>query len=491
MPKAGFSFTRKSCWFSLTILLLMLLGAGFRLIPLGHEALGGDELFSRRVALLPLSVGYAAVRDDLVHPPLYYLLLKAGMSILGAGALGLRALSLLCGIASIGLIAILGRRLPGARWCGLLAAAGLAVGHNQVYYSQEARSYALYTMLVILLALWVEAISRRQRDPRLWMAGVFLMTLLAYTHYVGSLYVMAAVLALLVCKLEPRTKVLAVASATAAALLFMPWLMAVAGVYKSKHGVGENLDWEGLPSLYDLRMVWASSVGIMDFPGATTVALFLILVLGVAALVLVSRKQTLRQSPAVVALAAMAVLPPLIIFILSTSPFNLPLFGLRHLLPSTAILLLLCCYGLERLSQASARWAPLVAAGGAALLLTLGTVPMIKVLQAGSTRYPYDMVEQQVEASERSGTQAFTTSFYMEGEAVNFYCKSTCVQPLPQDESALPPRLLLLYRSRVTEEEKSYRQLIQSGYADVGHVLYTNGQGGSWGTTAASLERRK
>jgi len=181
----------------------------------------------------------------------------------------------------------------------------------------------------------------------------------------------------------------------------------------------------------------------------------------------------------------------LIIFILSTSPFNLPLFGLRHLLPSTAILLLLCCYGLERLSQASARWAPLVAAGGAALLLTLGTVPMIKVLQAGSTRYPYDMVEQQVEASERSGTQAFTTSFYMEGEAVNFYCKSTCVQPLPQDESALPPRLLLLYRSRVTEEEKSYRQLIQSGYADVGHVLYTNGQGGSWGTTAASLERRK
>jgi hypothetical protein len=181
----------------------------------------------------------------------------------------------------------------------------------------------------------------------------------------------------------------------------------------------------------------------------------------------------------------------LINFFLSTSPFNLPLFGLRHLLPSTAVLLLLCCYGLERLSQASARWAPLVAVGGTALLLTLGTVPTIKALQAGPTRYPYDMVERQVVASERSGTQSFAASSYMEGEPVNFYCKSTCVQPLPEDQLALPPRLLLLYRSRVTEEEKRYRQLIQSGYADVGHVLYTNGQGGSWGTTAASLEWRK
>jgi 4-amino-4-deoxy-L-arabinose transferase-like glycosyltransferase len=487
----GVSSTRRQYWIYWTVVLLMFLGAGFRLIALGHEALSGDELFSRRVALQSLTAGYAEVRDDLVHPPFYYLLLKAGTSIWGANALGLRSLSLLCGIASIGLIALLGRRLPDARWCGLLAAAGMAVGRYQVFYSQEARSYALYTMLVLLLILWVEAISKLQRNLQLWLAGAGLMLLLVYTHYVGSLYVMAAVLALLACKLESRTKVLAVAAATTAALLFTPWLLAVSTVYKRKHGVGDNLDWQGHPSLYDLKMVWATGLGVMDFPGATTAAICLILALGVAALVLVSRKQTLRQSPVVVALLTMAVLPPAILFLLSNPPFNLPLFGLRHLLPSTAVLLLLSCYGLERLSQASARRAPLVALCGAALILVFGAAPTVKALRAGPTRYSYDLVERRVEAVERDGTQAFAASFYMEAEPVNFYCKSSCVQALPEDKSQLPAHLLLLYRPRVAEEENKYRQLTRSGYVDVDHVLYSDGLGTPWGTMVASLELRK
>lgn len=213
---------RRSYWYALTVLLLMIVGAGFRLISIRHEALWGDELFSRSVAVQPLPQAYTSVRDDLVHPPFYYLLLKAGTSIWGTDAIGLRGLSLLCGIATIGLIAILGRRLPGARWCGLLAAAGLAVGRYQVYYSQEVRSYALYTTLVVLLVLWVDAISAQERSLGLWMAGVSLITLLVYTHYYGSLYVLAAILALFVCKLERRTKALALASGTAAALSSHP-----------------------------------------------------------------------------------------------------------------------------------------------------------------------------------------------------------------------------------------------------------------------------
>ncbi len=488
---AGVSGARRSYWLYLAVVLLIFLGAGFRLIPLGHEALTGDELFSRRVVLQSLPAGYAEVRDDLVHPPLYYLLLKAATSIWGAGALGLRSLSLLCGIASIGLIALLGRRLPGSRWCGLLAAVGLAVGRYHVFYSQEARSYALYTMLVLLLVLWIEAISRRQRSPQLWLTGAGLMLLLVYTHYVGSLYVMAAVLALLACKVEQRTKVLAVAAATTAGLLFTPWLLTVSTVYKQKHGIGGNLDWQGHPSMYDLKMVWATGLGVMDFPGATTFALILILALGVSALVLVSRKQTLRRSPAVVALVTMAVLPPAIIFLLSNPPFNLPLFGLRHLLPSTAVLLLLCCYGLERLSQASGRRAALVAMCGVALIFILGATPTVNALRAGPMRYPYDLVEQRVETEERGGTQAFAASFYMEAEPVNFYCKRSCVQALPEDKSTLPTHLLLLYRPQDADEEKMYLQLMRSGYVDVDHVLYSDGLGTAWGTMAANLERRK
>jgi uncharacterized membrane protein len=471
-------------------LLLMLLGAGFRLIPLGHEALDGDEIFSRNVALQTWTAAYVTVRNDMTHPPLHYALMKIGIAIWGASALGVRVVSLLAGIATIGLIAILGRRLPDARWCGLLAAACLAVGREQVFYSQEARDFSLHAMLVILLVLWVDAISKHGRNPWLWASGVCVMTLLVYMHSMGSLYVTMAILALVICKLEMRAKILAVASGAAAALLFTPWAFAVLSIYKSK-GLNEALGWYGHPTFYDLRQLWASSIGIIDIPGATAAALSVIVVLAVAALALVSRKQTLRQSPTVVAMALMAVLPPLLVFFLSIPPFNLTLFALRHFLPSMAVLLLICCYGLERLSQASAGRAPLVAGCGAALLLFLGAAPTIKALRAGPARYPYDKVAERVEAAERNGIEAFAASDDVVGEPVNFYCNRTCVQPLPEDASALPPRLLLLYRPRATEEENKYRQLIQSEYTDVDHVFYTNGLAAPWGTMAASLTRQK
>ena len=68
---------------------IVLIGAFLRIYPLKHEALSGDELFSARVALAPINNSYVMVRDDLVHPPLYYLLLKIGISTMVASALGL------------------------------------------------------------------------------------------------------------------------------------------------------------------------------------------------------------------------------------------------------------------------------------------------------------------------------------------------------------------------------------------------------------------
>jgi hypothetical protein len=488
-----FSNAGKTYWPYLMILLLMLLGAGFRLISFQKEALGGDEMFSRRVVTEPLPLAYAEVRDDLVHPPLYYFLLKAGTSIWGAGALGLRGLSLFCGIASIGLIAILGNRLPGARWCGYLAAAGMAVNRYQLFYSQEARSYAFYTMLVILLVLWIDAISKRERDPWLWLAGASLMTLLVYTHYYGFLYVFAAILTLLLCKLERRTKALALASAAAAALLLVPWLMVAASVYKKKQGLDQNLGWMHRPTLQDLGGLWAKSLDTMGLRhGAFALVLLLMLALAAIALVRVSRHETLRLTPAVVALVIMGVLPPLIIFLLSNPPFNMHLFNLRHFLPSMALLLLLCCYGLERLSQASTRGAPLIAVGGSVLILLLGAIPAIKSLNEGPMRFPWYELVDRVKTSDNMGAQAFASTFKPDGEAVDFYCKSMCVLPLPENQTALPGRLLLIYVSDTARDNLQYNQLIQRGYVETDHFTYhIFNLNGDMDVVAATLERRK
>jgi predicted membrane-bound mannosyltransferase len=83
------------------IVLIVLVGASLRVITLGHEAVDGDELFSRRVAVLPIHQMLPAIRADLVHPPFYYFLLKAGLSLWGSSALGIRLWSLLFGLLLI------------------------------------------------------------------------------------------------------------------------------------------------------------------------------------------------------------------------------------------------------------------------------------------------------------------------------------------------------------------------------------------------------
>jgi hypothetical protein len=469
----------------------MLIGAGFRLVSLRHEALNGDELFSRRVVLQPLPLAYEEVRNDLVHPPLYYLSLKAGTAAWGTGAMGLRLLSLVFGIATIGLVALLGSRLPGSRWSGLLAAAGVAVGRYDVFYSQEARSYAMYTFLVVLLVLWVAAISKRQRDARLWLAGLTLMVAVLYTHYVGSLYILSAVLALLVCRLESRTKILAVVSGAVTLLLFTPWLAAVAGVYKQKHGVGENLDWQGHPSLAELKQVWAMSLGVPEFRGATSLVLLLIIVLTSVALLSVSRRETLRRSPSLVALALLGLLPPSLVFVISNPPLNLPLFGLRHLLPSTVLLLLLCCYGLECAARLAGRRFRPMAVAGAICILALSATPTLQALHAGPTRFPYDRIAELVKDEKQAGVSTYTAWFYGEGEPVNFYCHEACVQALPDGNMQLPAHIVLLYRPHSGWETKAYRQLSQKGYVDKGDTYYTDGLRSQYGVLAAELEKAR
>src|SRR5882762_4125629 len=80
-----------------------------RLGPISSESVDGDELFSRRVALSETSQALNLVRQDLVHPPLYYLLLKLTLSNNSpASARDIRVLSLTVGMASIIVLILFG-----------------------------------------------------------------------------------------------------------------------------------------------------------------------------------------------------------------------------------------------------------------------------------------------------------------------------------------------------------------------------------------------
>jgi uncharacterized membrane protein YhaH (DUF805 family) len=314
------------------------------------------------------------------------------------------------------------------------------------------------------------------------------MTMLVYTHYVGAIYVGCAVLAILLSHIPPARRIAAVACASIAALCFVPWLIAIADVYKAKHGVGANLDWEGHPTIYSLKQVFASSLGIPEIRGGTTLVLLVIALLTLAA-VLMMRHHPLRRSPVVLTLLFLSFLPPIFVFFLSRAPFNLPIFGLRHLLPSVPLIILLCCYGLDRLAQQTSARSTLVLSAGSVLLLAIGAIPTLQSLLSPPSRIPYDLISPEIVKDCAAGVPAYTTWFYGVGEPVNFYSATPCVAQLPPDHRQLASQIVVLFRPESAREMQQYRQLQQDGFSEIEKHYYTNGVHGIYGTTLAILQR--
>jgi 4-amino-4-deoxy-L-arabinose transferase-like glycosyltransferase len=161
---------------------LTVLGAALRFATLGLQAYHHDEIVT---ASRVLRVGFGHAMDAVGFsesaPPLYYALAWVWTQVTGTGPWGLRSLSALAGVATIPVAYLVGRELRGRR-TGVLAAALVAVNPMLLWYSQEARSYALLALFCALsLYYCVRALrGEERRDLVLW--GVFSALALA-THY--------------------------------------------------------------------------------------------------------------------------------------------------------------------------------------------------------------------------------------------------------------------------------------------------------------------
>jgi mannosyltransferase len=164
---------------------LVALGTALRFATLGVQSYHHDEVVT---ASRVLRVGFGHAMDAVGFsesaPPLYYATAWIWTQITGTGPWGLRSLSALAGVATIPVAYLVGRELRGRR-TGLLAAALVAVNPMLIWYSQEARSYALLTFFCALSLLYCVRALRvdEKRDKRnfvLW--GIFSALALA-THY--------------------------------------------------------------------------------------------------------------------------------------------------------------------------------------------------------------------------------------------------------------------------------------------------------------------
>jgi len=344
---SGGVVTRKNASMLLWLTLILVMAAVLRILHIDQQSLWIDEGFTWHLTQAPDPL-HILSRD--VHPPLYFLLADAWVALAGDSVLAMRFLSVLPGLLSVAVIVPLSREL--LRWHNsvaatvpLLAALLLALLDAEIFLAQEARSYTLQTLLV-LLSMW--GMLRWSRcGGRGWLLlWILSLTALVYTFYLAALIGVAQGVWVLLT-LRGRRRLGAVVALIAAALLVVPWLLLTLGaqtdnlsyadwIRLSKHGVGV---------IADLVLRWFGQM----WP--------LTLLLALLALVHVDYtgdRWRLRLRPASVGLLlALWLLLPLVLTFIANEA--LPLYQPRRVNIISGAVVLLIAFGLGNV-QRPARW---------------------------------------------------------------------------------------------------------------------------------------
>jgi mannosyltransferase len=164
------------------VLALCVVGGVIRFATLGQQSFWLDEAVTGRLMRLGFGSMLRAIPQSESTPPLYYVVAWLWTRVFGVSEVGLRSLSAVLGTLTIPLLYAAGARLFDRR-AGLAAAALGSFAPLLIWYSQEARSYAL---LVALCAagLWAFAAALEPGAGRrpLWLWAVAGGLALA-THY--------------------------------------------------------------------------------------------------------------------------------------------------------------------------------------------------------------------------------------------------------------------------------------------------------------------
>ena len=474
---------------AVALLLTVVAAIVLRTATLAGESLEGDEVFSWRVASRAPAAALEVVLRDIVHPPVYYVLLKLVVAVAGDGPAALRSLSIASGTLLVLATAHLGRRLFAAWTPAITAAALVAASDLQIFNSQQTRSYALYALLTVgMLVALVRALDAPERAGR-WAAYAAAAVAVVLTHYVGALYVAATTPAVL---LHPGRRAAAprwlAASALAAAALF-GWLALVLPYYRARQGLGTNLEWMKVPTVSELVFLFATFGGVGTYRRAVALSLAVAAVFVVLALGLAARRATPAQRATawgVVLVGSVAALPPLVLFAVAWVPGGPTIFGDRHTLPSQALWALLLAAALIPLRQRSPRLAGL----GAAALVALQLAPTLAAMHY-PRRVPYAAIAELVRTRVPAGEPTLTTDWYMVGAPINYALRPRrdTVAQLPATNDRLPSAFWLAYRPDNRHQRERVATLERLGWATREAHDYTTTPTAAWGTRVVRLAR--
>jgi mannosyltransferase len=165
---------RRSFGWPWTLAALTAAGAALRFATLSTQSFWLDEAVTHQLVGRSFGGMLGAIPHSESTPPAYYVIAWVWARVFGSSEAGLRSLSALVGTATIVVLALIARRRGGER-AGLAAAALAASSPLLIWYSQEARAYAL---LVLLCAATVWCLQRED-----WRGWALAAALALATHY--------------------------------------------------------------------------------------------------------------------------------------------------------------------------------------------------------------------------------------------------------------------------------------------------------------------
>jgi mannosyltransferase len=356
------------------MLAITMVGAALRGYHLGLYSLWYDEAFTAwTVAQIPKDIIWIGLQD-VVHPPLYYLLLSFTSRLIGNSEFSLRALSAAISLLGLPLLYQLGWR-GWDRRVGLAAALLWACLPFPVWYGQEARMYAMLTVVGLAAALCL--VRALPGGSRRWLIANAILNLIGlHTHYFYFFSLLSQYLYLAsTLRRHRRAFWRWFAMNGVAASLYLPWGVAIlrGGFYRAQ------IAWVEPLSLHTVwQTFWEFAAGPKQPISLPAAFVLLVLVGGVIAAAVVGRAP--RRS-VVSRLSWIHLLVPLALVALIS--IVQPLFHSRFLQITLPFCLLLVAAGLMRLPR---RW---VGAGLLAITV-LASALSLRAVYATPVRYLED-----------------------------------------------------------------------------------------------------
>lgn len=224
--------------------LICLIYAALRLWNLTASCLWFDEIFGIHAAEHDWKNLFWFVAQDLIHPPLFYALLKIWISAGATSLFWLRFFPVFFSIIALVPFILLCRQCKLSRRTIALALGFFAVNGSLIKYAQEVRMYSLFACLG-LFSMWL--FVRFLNSGKGFFLLIIANILLVYSHYFGWLIIASEIFAGLILA-RVKLKQITLMSITVA-LSFAPWIYTIWQAARTNSNVGQNIGWMSKPNL--------------------------------------------------------------------------------------------------------------------------------------------------------------------------------------------------------------------------------------------------